>query len=189
MDLVQLQSRLASAISECRKKYETFDDAYTSYTAQYGDDSVRLYQPFQINGTIDPVIIILGRTTTLFYRASRRTLSGRISSLTIEPGSTYLLGRREPPDSKLVCWSSGGEIELEHYDSRVRAIPSRLHAAVFTMEKDEVYFGDLGSTSGSILAGESSKPEPFITLYATPTVEIQKITIGAKYAETHKTQG
>jgi hypothetical protein len=189
MDPIHLQSRLGSAISEFRKKYDAFDDAYSSYIAQYGDDSVRLYQPFQINGTIDPVIIILGRTTPLFYRDSRRTLSGRISSITIEPGETYLLGRREPPDSKLVCWSSGGEIELEHYDSRVRAIPSRLHAAVFALEKDEVYFGDLGSTSGSMLAGESSKPEPFITLYATPTVEIQKITISAKYADSGNTQG
>ena len=108
--------------------------------------------------------------------------------MTIEAGNVYLLGRREPPDSKLVVWSSTGENELQHYDSRVRAIPSRLHAGIFSMEKDEVYFADLGSTSGSILAGESSKPEPFVTLYATPTVDVHKITIEGKYAVTKKSQ-
>jgi hypothetical protein len=188
MDPVHLQSKLSSAISEYRKKYETFDYAYESYTAQYGDNSVRLYTPYKINGTIDPVVIILGRTTPLFYRDSRRILSGNVGSLTIKPDNVYLLGRREPPDSRLVAWSSEGENELEHYDSRVRAIPSRLHAGIFSMEKDEVYFADLGSTSGSILAGESSKPEPFVTLYATPTVDVHKITIEGKYAVTKKSQ-
>ena len=186
MDPAHLQSKLSTAISEFRKKYESFDYAYESYTAQYGDNSVRLYTPYKINGTIDPVVIILGRTTPLFYRDSRRTLSGSEGSLTIESGNVYILGRREPPDSKLVVWSSTGENELQHYDSRVSAIPSRLHAGIFSMEKDEVYFADLGSTSGSMLAGESAKPEPFVTLYATPKVDVHKITIDAKYSDTKK---
>ena len=178
--------KLSTAISEFRKKYEAFEEAYRSYTDQYGDNSVKTYTPYKISGTIDPVIIILGRTTPLFYRNSRRILSGSAGSLTIEPGKVYILGRREPADSKLVAWSSEGENELELYDSRVRAIPSRIHAAIFSMEADEVYFADLGSTSGSMLAGESAKPEPFVTLYATPKVDVHKITIDAKYSDTKK---
>ena len=186
VDSSHIQSKLSTAISEFRKRYDTFDQAYESYTAQYGDRVVKAYSPFKISGTIDPVIIILGRTTPLSYRDSRRVISGSIGSLKIERGNVCILGRREPPDSKLVCWSSVGETELEHYDSRVRVIPSRIHAGIISNDEDEIYFSDLGSTSGSILAGESSKPEPFITLYATSTVEVHRITIDTKYAESKK---
>lgn len=187
MDTSQIQSKLSTAISEFRR-FDTFDHAYRSYTDQYGDQSVKTYPPYKISGTIDPVIIILGRTTPLFYRDSRKVISGSIGSLRIERGNVYILGRREPPDSKLVGWSLVGETELEHYDSRVRVIPSRIHAGIISNDDNEIYFLDLGSTSGSILAGESSKPEPFITLYATSTIDIHKITIDAKYSEIKKRQ-
>jgi len=188
VDASHIQSKLSTAISEFRKTYDSFDDAYRSYTDQYGDHAVKTYPPYKISGTIDPVIIILGRTTPLFYRDSRKVISGSIGSLTIERGNVYILGRREPPDSKLVGWSFSGETELEQYDSRVRVIPSRIHAGLISNDDNETYFSDLGSTSGSILAGESSKPEPFITLYATSTVDIHKITIDTKYAEFKKRQ-
>jgi pSer/pThr/pTyr-binding forkhead associated (FHA) protein len=177
---------LSTAISEFRKRYDTFEDAYRSYTDQYGDHSVKAYPPYKISGTIDPVIIILGRTTPLFYRDSRKIISGSVGSVTIERGNVYILGRREPPDSKLVGWSLAGETELEQYDSRVRVIPSRIHASIISNDDNEIYFSDLGSTSGSILAGESSKPEPFVTLYATSAVDIHKIAIETKYAEIKK---
>ncbi len=159
-----------------------FDEAFSSYVAQYGNSSVKVYEPFKISGTIDPVIVILGRTTPLFYRHSRRALSGSLTSVRIESGNVYVMGRREPPDSKLIVWSPDAEIEIEQYDSRVRIIPSRIHAAIFGLEDGEVLFADLGSSSGSILAGETSKPEPFITLYAGPRVEIHRVTIAQKYA-------
>ncbi len=180
------RSRLASVTSDFRKKYQSFDEAFSSYTAQYGNDSIKVYELFTISGTIDPVIIILGRTTPLFYRHSRRLLTGSLGSVAIEAGSVCILGRREPPDSKLLAWSHSGENEVEQYDSRVRIIPSRIHAALFAMEDSEVLFADLGSSSGSILAGESAKPEPFITLYATPRVGIHRVTIDAKYTRTSK---
>jgi len=85
-------------------------------------------------------------------------------------------------DSKLVIWSRGSEQEIEQFDSRVRIVPSRIHAALFTMEAGEVLFDDLGSSSGSILAGETTKPEPFITLYATPRIGIHRVAIRTKYA-------
>jgi len=185
--LTSLQSKLAEAQDDFSKRFESFDEAISSYTAQYGNDSIRLHDPFTISGTIDPVIIILGRTTPLFYRDSKRLLSGSLGSLAVERGMVYILGRREPPDSKLIVWAHKEECEIEQYDSRVRIIPSRIHAAIFALEDDEVLFADLGSSSGSILAGETAKPEPFITLYATPKVEIHRVTISTKYARAMKT--
>ncbi len=85
-------------------------------------------------------------------------------------------------DSKLVIWSRRGEIELEHYDSRVRTVPSRIHAALLWSEDGDVLFDDLGSSSGSVLVGETKIPEPFITLYATPEIGVHRVAIRQKYA-------
>lgn len=185
MDPTPLQKMLREAVADFKAKFTSFDEAYSSYTAQYGNSSIKVYEPYKISETIDPVIIIIGRTTPLFYRESRQTLTGSLHSLTIEKKNVYLLGRREPPDSKLIVWSSSEENEIEHYDSRVRIIPSRIHAAIFRLDNEDVYFADLGSSSGSILAGESSKPEPFISLYATPSIDVHKITMDAKYTRVH----
>jgi hypothetical protein len=180
--LSSFQVRLIDSLNDFRKKYPAFEEAYSSYTGQYGEDSVRVHEPFKISETIDPVIIVLGRTTSLFYRDSRRALTGSLGSLEIENGMVYILGRRESLDSKLVVWSKRGESEVEQYDSRVRIVPSRIHAAVFVLEDGTVLFDDLGSSSGSILAGETKKPEPFITLYATPRIGVHKVSIREKYA-------
>ena len=181
--LASFQQKLTDSIDLFRKKYSSFEEAYSSYTAQYGEDSVRAHEPFKISDTIDPVIIVLGRTTPLFYIASRRTLSGSLSSIEIQTGALYILGRREPQDSKLVVWSEEAESEVERFDSRVRIVPSRIHAAILGHEGGDVLFDDLGSSSGSILAGETKKPEPFITLYATPRVGIHRVELRPKYAE------
>lgn len=165
-----------------RKKYPSFDESFSTYTGQYGEGAVRVYEPFKVSDTIDPVVIILGRTTPLFYKDSRRLLSGSLNSVTIESGNVYVMGRREPPDSKLIVWSAKEESEVEQYDSRIRIIPSRIHAAIFALEDGTVLFADLGSSSGSILAGETSKPEPFITLYASPRVDVHRVPIETKYA-------
>lgn len=179
--LPNLQTKLLTAINTFRKKYPSFDEAFNSYTTQYGEDSVKIYEPFKISETIDPVIIVLGRTTPLFYRDSKRMLAGTLGPVTIERGAIYILGRRESPDSKLIAWSPTEENEIEHYDSRVRVIPSRIHAAIFALEDGQVLFADLGSSSGSILAGETAKPEPFIVLYSTASAGIHRVTIPSKY--------
>ena len=180
--LSSLQSKLGTVVDEFRRKYSSFDESFSSYTGQYGAGAVKVYEPFKINDTIDPVIIILGRTTPLFYKDSHRLLSGSLSSVTIEMGSVYVMGRREPPDSKLIVWSPKEESEVEQYDSRVRKIPSRIHAAIFGLEDGSILFADLGSSTGSILAGETSKPEPFITLYAPSRVYVHRVPIETKYA-------
>jgi hypothetical protein len=181
-ELASLQGNLATVTDRMRKKYASFDHAFSSYVGQYGDNAIKVHEPFKISDTIDPVVVILGRTTPLFYRDSKRLLTGSLGSVNVENGNVYILGRREPPDSKLIVWSHDAEHEVEEYDSRVRILPSRIHAAVFGGENGEVLFADLGSSSGSILAGESQKPEPFITLYATPNAEVHKVTINAKYS-------
>jgi len=177
-----VESSVLADLTELRRKYQSLDEAFGTYIAQYGDSAVNVNEPFKISETIDPVIIILGRTTPLFYRDSKRTLSGSLGTISIERGHLYVLGRREPPDSKLIVWSSEAETEIEQYDSRVRIIPSRIHAAISAQQTDEVLFSDLGSSSGSILAGESVKPEPFITLYSSPKVGIRRVTIPPKYS-------
>lgn len=177
-----LESKLGIVVNGFRKKYPSFDESFSTYSGQYGEGAVRVYEPFKVSDTIDPVVIILGRTTPLFYKDSRRLLSGSLNSVTIESGNVYVMGRREPPDSKLIVWSAKEESEVEQYDSRIRIIPSRIHAAIFALEDGTVLFADLGSSSGSILAGETSKPEPFITLYASPRVDVHRVPIETKYA-------
>ena len=180
--LASFQQKLAESVNLFRKKYPAFEEAYSSYTGQYGENSVRVHEPFRISDTIDPVVIVLGRTTPLFYIDSRRALNGSLSSVEIQKGFLYILGRKEPLDSKLVVWSREAETEVERFDSRVRVVPSRIHAAILGSESGEVLFDDLGSSSGSILAGETRKPEPFITLYATPRVGIHRVELKSKYA-------
>jgi len=176
------KENLEESVSLFRTKYPAFEEAYSSYVAQYGEASVKVHEPFKISETIDPVVIVLGRTTPLFYGDSRRTLIGSLSSVEIARGVLYILGRREPLDSKLVVWSRDAESEVERFDSRVRIVPSRIHAAILGDENGDVLFDDLGSSSGSILAGETKKPEPFITLYATPRVGIHRVELEAKYS-------
>jgi hypothetical protein len=176
-----LQPILEQAMANFRRAYQSFDDAFTSYTIQYGVTSIRVYEQFKISQTIDPVTIILGQNTPLTYRDSKHLLTGSLNSIPIEPDNTYILGRRTNQDSKLIVWSTKGEIEITGYDNRVKTIPSRVHAAIF-MHGDDVFYADLGSSSGSILAGETTKPEPFVAIYATPIVAVHKVTIEPKYA-------
>jgi len=176
------EAMLTDAVNEFRKKYPSFEEAYNTYIGQYGESSVRVHEPVRISDTIDPVVIVLGRTTPLFYRDSRRALTGSLGTIEIEKGNVYVLGRRASLDSKLVVWSQTAEVEIEEYDSRVRIVPSRIHAAIFASEDGEVLFSDLGSGSGSILAGETSKPEPFIFLFAPPSVGVHRVPTIQKYA-------
>ena len=179
--LSSLESKLGTVVGDFRKKYPSFDESFSTYTGQYGEGAVKVYEPFKVSDTIDPVVMILGRTTSLFYKDSRRLLSGSLNSVPIESGNVYVMGRRKRPDSKLIVWSSKEESEVEQYDSRIRIIPSRIHAAIFALEDGTVLFADLGSSSGSILVGETSKPEPFITLYAPPRVDVHRVPIESKY--------
>jgi hypothetical protein len=180
----EFQRALTEAIPTFRRTYESFEDAYASYTAQYGESAINVHDATQISNTIDPVIVILGRNTPLLYRDSDQTIEGSLSRAHLEPSRLYILGRREPLDSKLMIWGPNWEREITQYDSRVHIVPSRIHAAIWFRDLGVVHFTDLGSSSGSIVAGETKHPEPFIVAYATPKVDIRRIEIPSKYART-----
>lgn len=173
---------LEATIRTYRKKMESFDEAYRSYTAQYGEQAVSVYEPTEISNTIDPVIIILGRNTPLLYRDGDRTVEGRLSRAHLRPNEFYIIGRREPLDSRLLLWGPEAETEITDYDSRVQVVPSRIHAGIWLRSEKTVFFTDLGSSSGSIVAGETKRPEPFIVAYASPKVDIRRVEIPLKYS-------
>ena len=52
----------------------------------------------------------------------------------------YIIGRREPQDSKLIVWSSCDAVELETYNARVGTILSRIHAVIAFPSEKEVLF-------------------------------------------------
>ncbi len=178
----ELQAKFSASLFSLRRKFGSFDEAFSTYVAQYGDSAVKVHDPIRISGTIEPLIIVLGRTTLLLYRDTKRTLSGSLGFVSIERDGVYVLGRREPPDSKLMLWSQKDEVEIESYDNRALIFPSRIHACIFGLENGDVLFADLGSTAGSIVIGERSKPEPFIALYATPAANVQRVNISPKYS-------
>jgi hypothetical protein len=180
--VLEVQNMLSLAIQDCQSKFPSFEEAYGSYVGQYGDSAVKVYDPTMISGTIDPVIVILGRNTPLLYRDSSKSLEGSLGARRLNPGAFYILGRRESLDSKLILWGPDGETEITVYDNRIQVVPSRIHAAIWVNRRNAAYFADLGSSSGSMVAGETRKPEPFIVAYATPRVDIRRIEIPSKYA-------
>ncbi len=178
----EFRERLDEAIREFSRRYVGFDEAYSSYLGQYGDDAVSVHRPFLLSDTIDPVLVILGRNTVLFYTHSDRTLKGDLGAIPVEQGRIVILGRRKTPDTKLVAWSVRSESELTRYDLRIKIFPSRIHAAIFAPDAQHVLFTDLGSSAGSILVGEYGKPEPFIAMYSPPRrMKMLKIPIKDKY--------
>ncbi len=97
------------------------------------------------------MVLILGRNCVLTYGESANQLKGNLGSVTASPGDMYVLGRREPQDSKLIAWHPSGARELQEYSSRVDTIPSRIHGLFASLEKDQTIYTDLGSLPGLLL--------------------------------------
>ena len=57
------------------------------------------------------------------------------------------------------------QLSLETYNARVGTILSRIHAAIAFPSEKEVLFTDLGSSAGSVIAGESIKTGGFVRIY------------------------
>ncbi len=125
-----------------------FREAFDSYVQQYGHDKIRANQATELDSFIPPVVLILGRNCVLTYGESANQLKGNLGSVTISPGDMYVLGRREPQDSKLIAWHPCGATELQEYSSRVDTIPSRIHGLFASLEKDQTIYTDLGSLPG-----------------------------------------
>lgn len=157
-----------------------FQEAYETYVAQYGKEKIAPSEPFNLADTVDPATLILGRNCAIFYYDYSKTLKGTLGSLDLKVGEVYILGRREPQDSKLVVWGLQGSVELETYTARVGIIVSRLHAAIVYLNEKQVLFMDLGSSAGSVIAGDSVTKGAFVKLYdpgteKTPMIKSEKI--------------
>lgn len=173
MQVVQRKSckeEVVSAITSFRAKYPEFEFAYETYVQEYGADKLNLdSEPTDLNGSVDPLAIILGRNCAVFYSDSNKTLRGSLGSINFKPGNTYIIGRRQPQDQKLVCWGPEGSVDLEDYNSRASIIPSRVHGALVYTNQGVCYV-DLGSSSGTILAGDSTTLGPFVKVYDPGTL-------------------
>lgn len=178
---LRVKDMVLEGLDKARAANSDLDDAYETYVAQYGNDKISVSEPLNLADSIDPAILVLGRNCTIFYYDYSKTLKGRLGSLNLKMGEVYIVGRRQPQDSKLVIWSSSGTVELETYNARVGTILSRIHAAIAFPSEKEVLFTDLGSSAGSVIVGDSVKRGSFVRIYdpspeKSPSIKFERIS-------------
>ena len=158
---------LRSLVGTLRTSNPDFEYAYETYSQQYGPSKIVFdSECLNLSGTVDPAILIFGRNCVLRYHDSSKRLSGMLGSVTLEKDKSYVIGRREPQDQVVVCWSSkGDEVDLAEYNSETSIIPSRVHGAFSHLPGEEICYTDLGSSSGTVIIGESLREGPFIRIY------------------------
>ena len=155
-----------------------FQEAYETYVQQYGKSKIHLSEPVNLSGSIDPIVLILGRNCAVSYNDSQKLLKGSQGSTKLRPNEINVIGRRQPQDSKLVVWNSAGATELEEYNSRVDTIPSRVHGMIANFDDGKTVFVDLGSSAGSVLVGQS--PElggAFVRIYDPGSKDFPAISL------------
>ncbi len=150
-----LESLLVDQIERIAASNSDFREAFETYVQQYGREKIRVSEPTDLRDSIDPVALILGRNCIATYSDSAKLLKGSLGSATVSAGEFYILGRREPQDAKLMAWHLAGGVELQEYNSRVDTIPSRVHGMLANLEVGRTIYCDLGSSAGSVLAGQS----------------------------------
>ena len=176
--LDSLKERLAKTIEALRSSNRAFEHAYETYIQQYGKDTISIIDPVNLVDTVDPVILAFGRNTAVRYFDSKKLISGSFGSLNLKQGAEYIIGRRQPQDSKLMIWSpKGDEVELESYNPEVGIIPSRVHAAIVFQDDQHVFFTDLVSSSGTVLIGESKHHGAFVRVYDPGSAEFPRIKL------------
>jgi hypothetical protein len=179
----ELRERVIRTIEALKESSTSFDIAHETYTQQYGKDSIVVNRPTNIGETIDPVALVLGRNCVIYFHDSKKVLSGSLGSLELKAGVAYIIGRREPQDSRLVVWSpiGGTETDLSEYNSGASTIPSRIHGAIMVVNEAETYFSDLGSSAGTVIVGESRKEGAFVKIYdpgstKSPTIKFERVS-------------
>jgi hypothetical protein len=160
-----LNSLVWDQLEKIAESNPDFREAFDSYIQQYGHDKIRASEPTELGSFIDPLVLILGRNCVLSYDDSAKRLKGNLGSVTAFPGDMYVLGRREPQDSKLIAWHPSGATELQEYSSRVDTIPSRIHGLFASLEKDRTIYTDLGSSAGTIVVGQSKNLGAVVRVY------------------------
>jgi hypothetical protein len=171
-----LKNSLMRTIDRLRSSNASFDHAYETYIQQYGKDIIAVSEPINLADTIEPVILVFGRNTAIRYSDSKRSIHGSLGSLSLKQGSEYIIGRRQPQDSRLVTWSAeGDEVELEGYNAEAGIIPSRVHAALVFQDDRHVFFADLCSSSGTVIIGESKHYGAFVRIYDPGSPEYPRV--------------
>ena len=176
------EAKLGEAITSYRQRYPDFDEAYISSIGQYGKDSVRVYDLFPIDDVLDPLVIIIGGNATIAYHSEAKTVTGDLGTCNLRTDGIYVIGRREPQDSKLMIWGPQEEVEISNYNPLFSVIPSRIHAAFLLTDNRQGFFTDLGSSSKSIVVGEN-KTGSFLLVYGQPKLELIEISIRPKYSK------
>jgi hypothetical protein len=173
-----ISEKIFSSISTLRAANNNFEHAYDTYVQQYGKDAVSVNDPLSFSGTIDPVILVFAQTSFLRFKDSLKQISGSLGSFEFRSGA-YIVGRRQPQDSKLVIWDAieNAEIELEEYDARSSVIPSRIHGAFVVLDDGEVIFTDLSSSAGTVVFGELKQGGPFVRIYDPGTENYPRFKI------------
>jgi hypothetical protein len=172
---LKVRETVLEGLEKARAANPDLEEAYDTYVAQYGKNKITVSDPFNLADTIDPAALVLGRNCTIFYNDYSKKLKGRLGSITLNLGEVYIIGRRQPQDSKLVVWSSHGQSELETYNARVGTILSRIHAAIVFSGEKQVLFTDLGSSAGSVIVGESVSKGGFVRVYDPSTTDSPSI--------------
>jgi pSer/pThr/pTyr-binding forkhead associated (FHA) protein len=190
LSTLPLKQLVLSSIERIREQNSDFQDAYETYVQQYGKEKITVSEPLNLADTIDPAALIFAKNCTILYLDYSKTLKGSLGSVNLKMGEVYVFGRRQPQDSKLVVWSTAqGPVEIETYNARISTIVSRVHAAIAFPSEREVLFMDLGSSSGSVLVGESVKKGAFVRIYdpgteKAPSIKFERIFAPAKNAVT-----
>jgi hypothetical protein len=158
--------KIRAAIDSLRSGNSSFEHAYDTYIQQYGIDAILVNEPLSLSGTIDSVVLAFGQTRFIRFKDQTKELTGTLGTFSLASEGAYIIGRRQPQDSKLIVWNprDNSETELEEYDARSSYIPSRIHGA-FISSAEGVSFTDLSSSAGTIIFGELKEGGPFVTLY------------------------
>lgn len=182
-----LELGIYDAINRLRATNPDFQEAYDSYAGQYGSDVIAVNEPLLVSGTVDPVVLILGRTCSIHYKDSTRELFGSLGKLKLPSESVCIIGRRNSFDSKLIAWSPTDdlEVDLEVYNPLAGTIPSRVHGALVTSRYGEAWFTDLSSSSGTIVVGEFVHGRPFVRAFDTgspqfPAIKFERTSMSRK---------
>ncbi len=163
---LDVREKIFKTIDNLRASNADFAEAYDTYVSQYGKEKLVFGAPLNLADTVDPVALVAGRNCIVLYLDSSKTIKGSLGSLKLREGEACIIGRKEPQDSILMGWSSSGEqVGLEEYNSRVGTIPSRVHCALTFLAEGQVIFSDLGSSSGSVVLGDRPRSGQFVRVY------------------------
>ncbi len=179
-----MEGLVMDEIRQIRDANPDFQEAFDTYVQQYGNGKIALSDPIYLGRSIDPVVLVIGRNCVITYSDSQKMLKGTQGNLVLQPKGLYVVGRRQPQDSKLVVWNTKGGTELEEYNSRVDTIPSRVHGVIGSLEDGNTLYADLGSSAGTILVGQSPALNgAFVRLYDPGSKEFPGINFERKFTE------